>query len=262
MSVDEAERFLAEDSGVALETCKQALREALLAYSFGENDRGVAGGRQGPLFAFRLHQLISGAGRLYTTLDPSGLRTVTFDGQVYDPEHPEKLLFAAHFCRKCGQEHHPVFQTDHRGQFRFEKREIDDVPVETDDDPDLGTRRWGFLMPEPADGDFSFGGAPEDYPEPWQEVTKRGDVRLKANYRKAQAVLCEVSPDGIVESAGMRAWFLPGRFKFCPACGDYHTDATRDINRLASLSAEGRIPNAEIEPPLLFVQEVLELLPV
>jgi Lhr-like helicase len=240
MSVDEAERLLADDSGVAVETCKRALREALLAYSFGESDRGVDGGLDRPLFAFRLHQLISGAGRLYTTLDPPGVRTVTFDGQVYDPEHHEKLLFAAHFCRKCGQEHHPVFQTDYLGQIRFEKREIDDVPVETDDDPDLGSRRWGFLMPEPADGDYSFGGAPEDYPEPWQELTRRGEIRLKANFRKAQAVLYNVCSDGIVGAGGIRVWFMPGRFKFCPACGDYHTDATRDINRLASLSAEGR----------------------
>lgn len=240
MSADEAERLLAEDSGAEVDTCQKALRTALLAYSLGESDRGVDGGVDGPLFAFRLHQLISGAGRLYTTLDPPGVRTVTFDGQVYDPDNPEKLLFAAHFCRKCGQEHHPVFLTDHHGQIRFEKREIDDVPVETDDDPDLGTRRWGFLMPEPADGDFTFGGAPEDYPEPWHEVTRRGEVRLKANYRKAQAVLHEVCSDGTVGAGGIRAWFMPGKFKFCPACGDYHVDATRDINRLASLSAEGR----------------------
>lgn len=240
MSVDEAEKLLAQDTGVEEEVCRRALRQALLAYSLGESDRGIDGSTLGPLFAFRLHQLISGAGRLYTTLDPADVRTVTFDGQVYDPEHPDKLLFPAHFCRKCGQEHHPVFQTDAGGQMRFGKREIDDVPIEADDDPDLGTRRWGFLMPEPADGAFSFGGAPEDYPEPWQEVTKRGEVRLKANFRKAQAVLYEVRSDGTVGAEGIHAWFMPGRFKFCPACGDYHTDSTRDINRLASLSAEGR----------------------
>jgi hypothetical protein len=33
---------------------------------------------------------------------------------------------------------------------------------------------------------------------------------------------------------------MPGRFKFCPACGEHHSDSTRDINRLAALSAEGR----------------------
>src|SRR5690606_28864026 len=45
---------------------------------------------------------------------------------------------------------------------------------------------------------------------------------------------------GETDVGGRRAWFMPGRFKFCPACGEAHSDSTRDINRLASLSAEGR----------------------
>lgn len=240
VTVETAVRLLSDDSGLDGETCALALKKALLAFSLKEKDRGVAGGLDQPLFAFRLHQLISGAGRLYATLDPPGQRTVTFDGQIYDPDHPEKLLFATHFCRQCGQEHHPVFLVDDHGRLRLEKREIDDVPVEIDDDPDLGTRRWGFLMPEPAENEIQFGGSPEDYPEPWQEATKSGAIRLKATYRKSSAVLLDVLPDGTCEVGGYRAWFLPGRFKFCPTCGDYHTDSTRDINRLASLSAEGR----------------------
>ncbi|NBC32289.1 MAG: DEAD/DEAH box helicase [Alphaproteobacteria bacterium] len=240
IAVETAVARLAEESGVDPETCAAALKEALLAYSQTETDRGVEDGDHQPLFAFRLHQLISGAGRVYVTLDPAGRRTVTFDGQVYDPDNPDKRLYAAHFCRKCGQEHHPVFQVDNQGQILFEKREIDDVPVDTEDDPELGGRRWGFLMPEPVGGDFGFGGAPEDYPEPWQEATRRGEVRLKASFRKSQAIVHDVRPDGTVGPGGVRAWFMPGKFKFCPACGDYHTDATRDINRLASLSAEGR----------------------
>src|SRR5216684_4756207 len=38
----------------------------------------------------------------------------------------------------------------------------------------------------------------------------------------------------------MRAWFLPGRFRFCLRCGVTQSTAARDRNRLASLSAEGR----------------------
>src|SRR5262249_57434897 len=98
----------------------------VLAFSLSEKDRGVAGGVPEPLFAFKLHQFISGAGRLYTTLDPSGSRTVTFDGQRFDPTNPEKRLYATHFCRKCWQEHHPVTLIADDGAKRFEKREIDD----------------------------------------------------------------------------------------------------------------------------------------
>lgn len=240
VSVADAADLLSKESGVAAEDCRQALRQALLAYSRSEKERGVAGGSDEPLFAFRLHQLISGAGRLYATLDPAGERSVTFDGQKFDPDHPDKRLFATHFCRRCGQEHHPVFLLSEHGVTRFEAREIDDVPAEGEDDPSLGSRSWGFLMPEPADADFAFGGTPEDYPEPWQETARSGAIRLKPSYRRSQATLRRVAPDGQVGGDGVRAWFLPGRFKFCPTCGDYHTDSTRDINRLASLSAEGR----------------------
>ena len=71
------------------------------------------------------------------------------------------------------------------GEKRFEKREIDDTPVEEDDDPDLVTRRWGFLMPEPEDNDFDFRGAPEDYPEPWLETTRPSTLGFDNTQRNA-----------------------------------------------------------------------------
>jgi hypothetical protein len=129
-------------------------------------------------------------------------------------------------------------QTD--GTPQFEKREIDDVPLNEDDDPDSLGGLWGFLMPEPVDGQFDFQGRDEDYPDAWLEETKSGETRLKATYRRTRAELFSVLPDRSCEPGGQRAWFMPGRFKFCPACRDHHTDSTRDINRLASLSAEGR----------------------
>jgi len=48
-----------------------------------------------------------------------------------------------------------------------------------------------------------------------------------------------VTPDGKA-GAGIRAWFIPGKFRFCLRCGVTHGGAARDRNRLASLSAEGR----------------------
>jgi Lhr-like helicase len=239
-SIEQATDLLAGDTGLESARCAEALKKALLAFSMTEIQRGVANGNDDPLFAFRLHQLIAGAGRLYATLDRPGGRSITFDGQKFDPDNPEKRLFATHFCRKCGQEHHPVFMLEDHGEKRFEKREIDDTPVEEDDDPGVTTRHWGFLMPEPEDDDFDFRGAPEDYPELWLETTRSGEVRLKATYRRTQAEAVDVRADGTAGVGGMRSWFMPGRFRFCPACRDYHSDATRDINRLASLSAEGR----------------------
>lgn len=100
LSIIDAAARLAEESKRPVNKCDQALKQALLAFSLPEKDRGVANGVSDPLFAFKLHQFISGAGRLYTTLDPSGERTVTFDGQIYDPSNDKKRLYAAHFCRK------------------------------------------------------------------------------------------------------------------------------------------------------------------
>jgi hypothetical protein len=53
-------------------------------------------------------------------------------------------------------------------------------------------------------------------------------------------VLKVVEPNGQVSGAGRRAWFRPGKFRFCPSCGDYSVGGGRDINRLTGLTAEGR----------------------
>jgi Lhr-like helicase len=240
LSVQKAIQQLAEDSGCSRTESEAALRNSLLEFSQTEKVRGVTGGADEPLFAFKLHQFISGAGRLYMTLDPAGQRTITFDGQIFDPEHPEKRLYSTHFCRNCGQEHHPVTFLEKTGNRLFEKREIDDIPVADEDDPEETAERWGFLMPEPVDGDFTFDGRDESYPESWLEQNKDGELRLKSGYRKSRAELFTVTPDGFVNTHGRRLWFMPGRFRFCPACGDSDPTSARDINRLASLSAEGR----------------------
>lgn len=240
LSVDEAAEKLSKESGREKALCRKTLQTALLAFSLSEKDRGVANGSDSPLFAFKLHQFISGAGRLYITLDQEGDRTVMFDGQIYDPANPEKRLYATHFCRRCGQEHHPVTMREIDGVTHIEKREIDDLPAGEDDETDGNAGRWGFLMPEPHDDDFKFEGRDENYPDLWLEERKSGELRLKSSYRKTRAELLHVRPNGEVKGYGRRAWFMPGRFKFCPACRDFHSDSTRDINRLASLSAEGR----------------------
>lgn len=238
-SIKDAAEALAVEAQVDAGIASVALQKALLAFSLPEKERGVTDGKDEPLFAFKLHQFIAGAGRLYTTLDPAGSRSVRSDGQIFDPDFPEKRLYAAHFCRQCGQEHHPVyFISDETGE-RFEKREIDDTPSADDDDDDQ-SGEWGFLMPEPVDGEFTFQGRDEDYPDQWLEEAASGEVRLKRQYRNSKATLVSVMPNGHVRAGGRRAWFTAGKFKHCAACGDYHSDGTRDINRLSSLSAEGR----------------------
>ena len=49
-----------------------------------------------------------------------------------------------------------------------------------------------------------------------------------------------VDADGTIGSSGRRGWFLPGKFRFCPACKHQPAGQAREINKLAALSAEGR----------------------
>lgn len=236
-SLQEAAKALAEDCELPEENCVAALKNALIGFSTPENQRGVTAGHDEPLFAFKLHQFIAGAGRLYATFRPEGQRDVTFSGQLFNPNNEDERLYPTHFCRNCGQEFHPVTLRNDRGRQYFEKREIDDLPVEADEE-DEGAE-WGFLMPEPADPDFAFSGNDADYPESWLEETNSGERRLKPAYRKRRAVLHEVAPSGDC-GTGHRAWFMAGKFRFCPSCRDVSNTSARDINKLASLSGEGR----------------------
>jgi len=245
MTVTEAVRELALDAGRPPDACRAALRNLLLISSVSERERsGRENADERSFFAFKLHQFISGAGHAYSTLEPQGLRIVTVDGQQFLPGHPDKRLYPVHFCRDCGQEYHPVRLIDEDGQHQVLSRNIDDVPPSRDDEKSsdedsAGREQFGFLTLHPPDGDFSFDDRDEDYPETWLEYDAKGSPRLKPYYRGARPRELHVTPDGKVGS-GARAWFLPGKFRFCLRCGNTQGGAARDRTRLASLSAEGR----------------------
>lgn len=238
VSLEEAAQTLAEDCGLSEDLCAQALREALIGYSIPEKDRVEGSKEHSPLFAFKLHQFVAGAGRLYMTLRAEGERDVTFSGQLFNPNDAQERLYPTHFCRSCGQEFHPVTLRSREGTEIFEKREIDDIPVEGDEQDDGAD--WGFLMPEPDDREFSFSGKDEDYPDAWLEERPNGEKRLKPTYRKKRAQQYSVLPDGTAHAGSRQTWFLPGKYRFCPSCRDTSNSTARDINKLASLSAESR----------------------
>ena len=91
----------------------------------------------------------------------------------------------------------------------------------------------GYLMPEPqGDPEYAFTGAIEDYPEDWLEAGPRGVMRLRSNRRRSALREITVDPGGAVGTTGRRAWFLPGKFGFCPACKDQPPGQAREINKL------------------------------
>jgi hypothetical protein len=197
-------------------------------------ERGGSGDRA--FLAFKLHRLISGAAHVYTSLRGPGRRRVTLDGQRFDPQDPDARLYPTFFCRNCGQEHHPVVLADDGGTRRVLPRPIDEAPIEDAD----GEEEAGYLMPEPEeDPDYAFTGAPEDHPEDWVEAGP-GGPRLRSDRRRFAPRAITVDATGAVGAAGRRAWFLPGKFRFCPACRHQPPGQAREINKLASLSGEGR----------------------
>jgi Lhr-like helicase len=239
LDLENAAELLSQASGLATLLCKDKLELALEIAGRPESERGGASSQ--PFFPVRLHRFISGAGRLFSTLEPPGERDVTFDGQQFMPGREQRSrLFATYFCRSCGQEHHPVRKVRDEEGWTFHARAIDDTAVaETGDDEGEGVEFAGFLTPVTNSDMTSFEGRVDQYPEEWLETTRAGELRLRTAYRDKALERTRVGVDGAVGN-GAVAWFQKGKFSFCAACGTTHTSAGRDINRLAGLSAEGR----------------------
>jgi hypothetical protein len=251
-TVTEAVTALSEEADRDSVACRAALRDLLLISSVAEAERtGAAHASPRSFFAFKLHQFISGAGHAFSTLEAPGRRVVTVEGQQFLPGDPEKRLYAVHFCRDCGHEYHPVRLVSEGGSRTFLARDIDDAaPASAEDDEAADASGeelddsddqeiFGFLTLHAPDGEFTFADHDEDYPETWLDYDAAGNPRLKPNRRAARPRLFTVAPTGKVGS-GARAWFMPGKFRFCLRCGTTQGGAARDRNRLASLSAEGR----------------------
>ncbi len=248
-TLTEAEKELSHAAGRSLETCQNALRNLLLVSSVPECERtGNPKANERAFFPFRLHQFISGAGKAFASLEAPGQRHVTVDEQVFVPGTEDKRLYEMYFCRNCGQEYHPVERISESGQVRFIKRDIDDAlsngdeNTEDQDEDEKEAMRCGFLtLDAKNENGYDFRGDDDDYPEAWLETVKN-KVRVKSNYRKFKAIDHYVDATGrsCGSGGGLKAWYLPGRFRFCLRCGETHSSSARDRNRLAALSAEGR----------------------
>ena len=224
LSFSEAVSRLAADAGTDPDDPRpnQALRQFLLACQSVRTPSGRAA------FAFKLHQFISGPDKVYTTLEPEGVRVVTLDGQRFAPDRPDgTLLFPTYFCRDCGQEYHPVVNKGGKSP-GFEPRPIDDVPGEDSD-----ATSWGFLAPIAAGQ--SYQGHDEELPDAWFDQAGK----LRQNYKKCRPSHVTLNASG-QEGGPTPFWSIPGKFRFCLRCGSAHEARGKDIHRLSSLSGEGR----------------------
>jgi len=223
----EAAQLLHEASGEPVGICLDYLQKfMLLAYA-------VQDGAGKSLFAFKLHQFIAGGGKVYATLEAPRQRAITLEGQqfVSGDTNRTRRYYHVHFCRDCGQEYMPAWDTESPEGRTFNVRGIEE---RQNDDEEV---KFGFLLPGLENWDPS---DPERYPEGWVEERADGEWRVKSDKRKFIPQAIKVRPDGVVtDGVGLHCWFIPGAFRFCPVCGTTHTSG-KDVLRLTSLSGEGR----------------------
>lgn len=225
----DAAKALHADSGEPVETCLAYLQQFMLRAYAVTDSAGKS------LFAFKLHQFIAGGGKVYTTLEAPGKRAITLDGQQFVSGDDQRLrrYYHAHFCRDCGQEYIPVWDIDGPEGRAFDVRNIEERQNEDEQ------VKFGFLMP---DGRGLWEpDSLERYPESWLEERADGEWRIKSAQRKNVPQSVKVRADGVITTEqGLQAWFIPGSFRFCLACGVAHTSAGKDSLRLTSLTGEGR----------------------
>ncbi|MFQ5534956.1 MAG: DEAD/DEAH box helicase [Sphingomonadales bacterium] len=230
---EQAVEQLSDDSGVATNQCRKVLEDFLTRVSLPENQRGGTG--SGAFLAFKLHRFISGAGEVFSTLADRP-RTVMFEGQLEDPKAPGNRLYSTRFCRSCGHEYHVVTKVDVEGKIKFLPRNIDDSPLDSEDDEETA----GYLCPVPeGDPEFAFIGELDSYPESWREE-RNGIERLRSYRKKRAPISYIVAPDGRQGAGEREFWFVPGKFAFCLCCLDEPNQGMRERSKLAGLSGEGR----------------------
>ena len=220
MRLRQAAEQLSKDSGLSVNICEPALKAFLLQ----AHAMPPVGGR--PLMAFKLHQFISGSGKVMATLEEPGKRLVTLNSQKLAPGRDGQELFGTYFCRECGHEYHPV----KREMNQWRPRLIDE-PIPRDLENEAG-----FLTPRKSDQLYQ--GDDDQLPEAWLDFTV-DPPRVKKDHREHRPTALSVDSFGHSGSGG-DYWFLPGKMRFCIACGHVFQVQGKDINRLTGLSSEGR----------------------
>jgi superfamily II DNA/RNA helicase/very-short-patch-repair endonuclease len=224
-----AARGLSELTGISEDKCKKFIQDALLAGYQIRNPNGF------PVFAFRLHQMISSGDKVYASIEPDEQRYITIFGQKYVPnEDREKTLLPLVFCRECGQEYYSVKMCGEKlNEVHFEARNLSDLDGE---EVMPGFLYCSSTNPWPS----KFEEQLERLPEDWTEDGK-GGLTIKKDQRRRMPRPVKVKPDAYEGNDGLEFQFFPAPFRFCLNCGVVYGGRQRsDFGKLNSLGYEGR----------------------
>lgn len=226
-TIKEISAKLAKDAAVSEKTALCSLQ------GFLNHCEKVRNEEDEPLFAFKLHQFLSGPGFLLTTLEEEGKRVVTLDEQQFAPGRESKgvRLYRTYFCRNCGREFIPVWHLS--GDIEsFVPRDINETSLQEDG------LDFGYLVPKLTD--MQYDGQPETLPDSWLEYGKDDQLKVKSSYKKNVPVPVNLSPDGSVDPFGNAYWYFKGSARFCPDCLHEFDIGANEKNKLVGLSGEGR----------------------
>jgi len=224
-TVAEAAADLSALTGERVDRCTLAITHALLAGT--RLHRPDPQNR--PVFAFRLHQLLSKGDTIYVSLERPAKRWCTLRYQPSVPHERRKPLYPLVFCRECGQEYLAVRRND-----KGPGRQLKPLHDDGDQTGELGYLYVSDAAPWPSD----HGRQVERLPDSWQ---LDGDVDPAR--QASMPVAVDVLPDGTVVNTGegLRAAFVPAPFRFCLSCGTaYESARGSEYARLADLGTEGR----------------------
>ncbi len=231
LSVEAIDRKLSDASGASKEECTRALR-AFMSRFGGEESQKVTKDGRNP-FPFRLHQFVSGPGKVYVTLEAPGRRIVTLEGQSWGRQNGEEVrLFEVHFCLECGEEYLPV-----SAQLDSDREVLLVNPRDIDDTTEVEGLVNGYLTPVRKAQKYQ--GELEDLPGSWLDPKKETPV-IRRDRRDARPVRTRLDVRGMSAKNGTDFWFLPGKFRFCINCRVNYAAQGKDKNRLIGLSGEGR----------------------
>ena len=225
--LSEVYKMLADYCSCDLDTAKTKLNELLIVAS-AKNDNDET------LFAFKLHQFISGPSYLLTTLEEEGKRSIKVDDQVNirKAESEAKIpLFRTYFCRDCGKEYIPVYYNSGAG---VTPRAFDETPRKEKKD----VMAWGYLVPSRGITKYKVDDL-SCYPNSWKEIRK-GEEVIKSDKILKKPELMTFNVLGNEDDSGVEYYYVPGKVEFCPNCLTEFDTYSSERSKLAGLSGEGR----------------------